>query len=387
MAPFLFQHALIPQKWIRWAGQLDMIKYDAAKQQLPDVEISRQHYLSVRMIEIALDRVEVLSQKTKSAIGVLKAMYEIKEKSCTQLEAALRDSRFDIGIKSITNAIEDNMKNIASGSGPTKVSDKEYLSNQDRFVLAGMLCCRQFAETLCIIACEGRDFAQEMDWQYGEETFEGLSEKLDRIRGQGNSLYTSGEYQSAYDMYTIAIRMSPFYSVLYSNRCQASIKLGNFMSAFCDAYRAVVLTPQWAKAYYKMMTCLKKLGYHHDAVAWGKIGVRKARDSAEFSELEALYKKYVSQKKEEIKAEEAAAAPVSSSTATKPLTQSGAAHRPHSNASANRKKSKNKKKKKKTSEPVPKPPKDEDEVLPSRFIDHFGLLITLDADSEHMVPY
>lgn len=51
---------------------------------------------------------------------------------------------------------------------------------------------------------------------------------LESHREHGNELYKQEKFRDAVEVYTTAINKAPFHYLLYSNRCQALIRLHDF---------------------------------------------------------------------------------------------------------------------------------------------------------------
>jgi stress-induced-phosphoprotein 1 len=69
----------------------------------------------------------------------------------------------------------------------------------------------------------------------------------DDLKAQGNKAFSSGDYQSAIDLFSRAIELDNNNHVLYSNRSAAYSSLKNYDAALEDADKAIKSKPDWAK--------------------------------------------------------------------------------------------------------------------------------------------
>eukprot|EP00595_Chromulina_sp_UTEXLB2642_P001727 CAMPEP_0196767180 /NCGR_PEP_ID=MMETSP1095-20130614/37044_1 /TAXON_ID=96789 ORGANISM="Chromulina nebulosa, Strain UTEXLB2642" /NCGR_SAMPLE_ID=MMETSP1095 /ASSEMBLY_ACC=CAM_ASM_000446 /LENGTH=418 /DNA_ID=CAMNT_0042133851 /DNA_START=88 /DNA_END=1341 /DNA_ORIENTATION=- len=93
----------------------------------------------------------------------------------------------------------------------------------------------------------------------------------ERERLKGNEFYRSGDNQQAFDSYTISLAMNPLSATVYANRAMVSIKLDRFDIAEDDCSRAVVIDPQYVKAWSRRgLTRFKKGRYFEAAFDFAK---------------------------------------------------------------------------------------------------------------------
>ncbi|XP_055017627.1 tetratricopeptide repeat protein 28 isoform X1 [Boleophthalmus pectinirostris] len=92
------------------------------------------------------------------------------------------------------------------------------------------------------------------------------SEFMERIQ-QSSEACLRGDFQTALDLYSDALRADPQNCILYSNRSAARLKLGQHQAALDDALKAGQLNPKWPKAYFRQGVALQYLGRHADALA------------------------------------------------------------------------------------------------------------------------
>lgn len=70
---------------------------------------------------------------------------------------------------------------------------------------------------------------------------------MDELKGEGNKLLQSGDFEEAIGKYTEAIELDPDNHVLYSNRAAALTKAGKYLEALGDADKTIQLKPDWAR--------------------------------------------------------------------------------------------------------------------------------------------
>jgi len=68
-------------------------------------------------------------------------------------------------------------------------------------------------------------------------------------KNQGNSLYSSGNYRSAIDQYTLAIAINPSFANAYYDRGNCYLALGNNQKAINDYNQAIAINPNFTEAY------------------------------------------------------------------------------------------------------------------------------------------
>jgi len=92
-------------------------------------------------------------------------------------------------------------------------------------------------------------------------------ERAARHKASADAAYCSHNFRSAYEGYTEALEATPSDAVLLANRCQAYLRVGRPALAREDAASAVRLRPDWAKAHYRLGSCLTRLEEHAGAIA------------------------------------------------------------------------------------------------------------------------
>ena len=92
-------------------------------------------------------------------------------------------------------------------------------------------------------------------------------ERAARHKASADAAFCSHNFRSAYEGYTAALEATPSDAVLLANRCQAYLRVGRPALARDDAASAVRLRPDWAKAHYRLGSCLARLEEHAGAIA------------------------------------------------------------------------------------------------------------------------
>ncbi|KAM7314289.1 E3 ubiquitin-protein ligase TTC3 isoform X2 [Ixodes scapularis] len=72
-----------------------------------------------------------------------------------------------------------------------------------------------------------------------------------QLKVSGNKKFKEGAYLEAHALYTEAISKVRFNHLLYSNRALCSLQLSRYKEVELDARRAIILSPNFEKGYYK----------------------------------------------------------------------------------------------------------------------------------------
>ena len=94
----------------------------------------------------------------------------------------------------------------------------------------------------------------------------------EELKNQGNLLFSSGNFEEAVDVFTLAISADPSNAVLYSNRSAAFASLKQWNEAVEDAKKTTELRPEWGKGWSRLGTALQGHGNMkeaHEAYAKG----------------------------------------------------------------------------------------------------------------------
>lgn len=94
----------------------------------------------------------------------------------------------------------------------------------------------------------------------------------EELKNQGNLLFSSGNFEEAVDVFTLAISSDPSNAVLYSNRSAAYASLKQWSEAVEDAKKTTELRPDWGKGWSRLGTALQGRGNMkeaHEAFAKG----------------------------------------------------------------------------------------------------------------------
>lgn len=83
-----------------------------------------------------------------------------------------------------------------------------------------------------------------------------LKEQANKLKEQGNALYTARKFAKAYDMYSRAIALLPD-AIFFSNRSGVALDLGRPRDAEADALACLELQPLWPKGHYRLGAALE----------------------------------------------------------------------------------------------------------------------------------
>ncbi|KAI3609899.1 TPR-likeprotein [Moniliophthora roreri] len=112
----------------------------------------------------------------------------------------------------------------------------------------------------------------------------------ERLKDEGNALFSKQKYGPASKKYTEAIAIDNSNPILYANRSACRLSLKQYLDAVADATRAVELNPMYAKAYARVATARDALGQPSlSKVAWQK--ALDALPSENLTEAEMKQKK------------------------------------------------------------------------------------------------
>ncbi|KAL8552408.1 hypothetical protein ACS0TY_001195 [Phlomoides rotata] len=92
---------------------------------------------------------------------------------------------------------------------------------------------------------------------------------------KGNECFSKGDYSNALSLYSQALRTAPMdaedkeknlVATLYLNRASSLHKLGLFLESLRDCSRALLLSPDYAKAWFRRAKANASLGNYEDAI-------------------------------------------------------------------------------------------------------------------------
>ena len=103
-----------------------------------------------------------------------------------------------------------------------------------------------------------------------------LMETVDKLKTSGNQALQNGDVDGAIKFYTDAINeidkvqgvkdLANSKAAIFSNRCAAYSKGGNYAMALKDAEEAIKVAPTWSKGYSRKGASLAYLGRHKEAL-------------------------------------------------------------------------------------------------------------------------
>ena len=86
------------------------------------------------------------------------------------------------------------------------------------------------------------------------------------LKDLGNKHFKAGEWAKAKEMYTSSICEYDQNPVVFTNRAQAEVRLGEFFAAQKDCEAAIKLKPDYTKAYVHLAKALKGLKEDKQAI-------------------------------------------------------------------------------------------------------------------------
>lgn len=87
----------------------------------------------------------------------------------------------------------------------------------------------------------------------------------EELKNQGNLLFSSGNFEEAVDVFTLAISSDPSNAVLYSNRSAAYASLKQWNEAVEDAKKTTELRPDWGKGWSRLGAAFQGSGNMKEA--------------------------------------------------------------------------------------------------------------------------
>lgn len=124
---------------------------------------------------------------------------------------------------------------------------------------------------------------------------------VDELRLRGNNLYSIRDYNSAIDVYTQALEVSPGNSIILGNRSACYLAVDQPEKAEFDARLAISIEPTFIKCYFRLATALKTRGAFQEAIEVTELGLLQDPQSAALKSLKAACIKergFISQKTE-----------------------------------------------------------------------------------------
>ncbi|KAJ3446896.1 tpr repeat containing protein [Anaeramoeba flamelloides] len=94
------------------------------------------------------------------------------------------------------------------------------------------------------------------------------------LKQKGNEKFKAGDYASAIDFYTQAIKITPTNHLLYSNRSLCYGKMGQTEKSLKDAERCIQLEPNFGKGHYRLGASLLLLQRYEEALEAFQISLK-----------------------------------------------------------------------------------------------------------------
>ena len=112
---------------------------------------------------------------------------------------------------------------------------------------------------------------------------------VDELQAQGTEAFKLGEYETAMEKWSVALKRRPEDPTLLSNRSAAWLALGERQKALDDAAKCVSVSPEWYKGHGRVGAALAALGRLDEAMASVSKGLELNPESQVLSsELERL---------------------------------------------------------------------------------------------------
>ncbi|CAL4905366.1 unnamed protein product [Urochloa decumbens] len=90
---------------------------------------------------------------------------------------------------------------------------------------------------------------------------------LAHLKPRGDEAFAKGDYLGATYLYGLAMHVDPLDAILFSNRSQCWLRLGDGGLALLDAQQCRMLRPHWPKAWYREGTALSSLKNYKGAAS------------------------------------------------------------------------------------------------------------------------
>ena len=108
---------------------------------------------------------------------------------------------------------------------------------------------------------------------------------IDELRLRGNNLYSIRDYNSAIDVYTQALEVSPGNAIILGNRSACYLAVGQPEKAEFDARLAISIEPTFVKCYFRLATALKARDAFQEAIEVTELGLIQDPQSAALKSL------------------------------------------------------------------------------------------------------
>ena len=92
-----------------------------------------------------------------------------------------------------------------------------------------------------------------------------VDDQVDELRQKANTLYAQGRHKEAKGVYSDAIKLRPL-AALFTNRAACYMKEKKWREAIDDCDRALLINPEWIRAYERKSSVLLELHLHRQAL-------------------------------------------------------------------------------------------------------------------------
>ena len=121
-----------------------------------------------------------------------------------------------------------------------------------------------------------------------------MNKKSEKFKSQGNIALRKGNYDTAINKYTRAIKEAKVENhVYYANRAQAHFQLKNYEECIKDCDEAIRIEPKFMKSYYRKSMSYRKLENSLEALHTAQQGLNIESDNKELNELHDWLDDYV----------------------------------------------------------------------------------------------
>ncbi|XP_028401339.1 E3 ubiquitin-protein ligase TTC3-like [Dendronephthya gigantea] len=227
LSPFLF--GIVPQghedKLIDWSYECGLLPTKDVQQV---VNPTNANFQAIQIVENAYEVLLPFMNKRANIVDILTLRNDIVK--CTSYKSALECAEKKAWFPTMRNSID-----LPEGGKREMAS------------MALILSVYHFAGHIQLsYSHKNTDVLK----RYNEDC-KHAEEKALELKQHGNTEFVADNFRAAISKYTRGVGLSPFNYIMYGNRAQSYLNLGNFRQALIDAKRTVILKPDWDKGQYR----------------------------------------------------------------------------------------------------------------------------------------
>jgi len=270
--PFLFGVSEnLPRPWIKMLQNYSLLDGNRIKSTGP---MSTAEMETFEMVELVFDRCLQLVENKNDLKTILNIVNDVEERS--------KQGQVDM-----TFALSEvsKLEMFKSVWAPIK---RSYEKKKKQAQVAFVYFFKTVHEHLIYYGRDGNDKEQYVQERVAKKR--GVPTEASEVSAEnkileGKKAYNNGKYQIAFDLYSEGLQMQPFNGLLYGNRAQTSIHLGEYWNAVCDCKRGIAMNPTHSRNYYRAARCYLTLGHLDKAADMNQLCLEKNKDLKMINEI------------------------------------------------------------------------------------------------------